>query len=170
MLSQDDRVELLEGWIVPKMTHYPPHAVVLMILQQRLGTVLNSDWQLRIQLPIETPDSEPEPDLAIVRSPAERYMDHHPTQTEIGLVVEIADSSLRRDRRKARIYAGAGATTYWIVNLAERQIEIHSGPDSQQRQFREVRILDADDPITLNLDGQAIAQFTVADFLPPIRN
>ena len=170
ILSQDDRVELLEGWIVPKMTHYPPHAFALTQLQQRLGTVLGVDWYLRIQLPIETQDSEPEPDVVIVRSPPERYLDRHSGATDVGLVVEVADSSIRRDRRKARIYAGAGVATYWIVNVLDRQIEVHTEPDTEHRQFHTIRILAESDVIALTLDGAPVAEFTVAAFLPPVRN
>jgi Uma2 family endonuclease len=167
MLTHDDRVELLEGWIVPKMTHYPPHAWAVMQVPQVLSTAIGSDWCLRIQLPIETPDSEPEPDVAIVLAPADRYLDRHPNGSETGLIVEIADSSLRKDRRKARIYARAGVPACWIVNLNDRQLEVHTQPDPQQRQYHEVRILDASDDVSLVLNSTPLAQFSVSRFLPP---
>jgi Uma2 family endonuclease len=72
-------------------------------------------------------DSEPEPDLAVVAGDARVYMKEHPTTAL--LVVEVADSSLAFDRqRKGRIYAAAAIPEYWIVNLAERVLEVYRMP------------------------------------------
>jgi Uma2 family endonuclease len=140
-----------------------------MQLQDVLSAVIGSDWCLRVQLPIETRDSEPEPDVALVVAPKSQYLSRHPSGRETGVVVEIADSTLRRDRRKARIYARAGVENYWIVHLSERQLEVHSHPDPKQRKYHELRILDANETIALNLGGRTIAEFAVADFLPPVQ-
>lgn len=166
-LSNDDRIELLEGWIVPKMTQYPPHSWALLNAHNILMPGLGTDWHLRSQLPVETSDSEPEPDLAVVRGSIDRYLHRHPTTGEVALIVEIADSSRQKDRRKARIYASIGVPNYWIINLTDRQIEVHSTPNSQKRQYQERRILAEKDRLELNLDGRPSGEFLVEQFLPP---
>ncbi|MCA9081504.1 MAG: Uma2 family endonuclease, partial [Planctomycetaceae bacterium] len=112
-------------------------------------------------------DSEPEPDLAIVRATSD-YCEHHPTTGEIGLVVEVADTSLSRDRLKESIYAQADLPTYWIVDLKRRQVEVHTSPDVAGRRYQEVRVVREDEKIPVILDGQSIGEIAVADFLPPV--
>ena len=73
--------------------------------------------------------NEPEPDLSVVRGESDDYTDHHPGPADIALVVEVADSSLSRDRGEKRDnYARAGIPVYWIVNLVGRQLEVSSNP------------------------------------------
>src|SRR4051812_40621289 len=72
-LKSGDPFELLEGWIVPKMPRNPPHEQTLDIAQTVLRGVLPGDWRLRVQTAITTGDSEPEPDLAVIRNPITRY-------------------------------------------------------------------------------------------------
>src|SRR5438094_1271451 len=85
VFARDKRFELLEGWIVPKMPRNPPHDTSLSLAQDEIGRRLPSDWQLRIQSAITTNDSEPEPDLAIVRGPARAYAQNHPGPGDIAL-------------------------------------------------------------------------------------
>ncbi|MFV0446101.1 MAG: Uma2 family endonuclease [Planctomycetaceae bacterium] len=166
-LGDEDRVELLEGWIVPKMTHNPPHDATIQVVQRLFLRLLSDEWSVRAQSAINTSDSEPEPDLAVVAGPDYRYFDHHPQGAELHLIIEVAESSIRRDRRKARTYAAAGIPHYWIINLNDRQIEVHSAPDAGQRRYREVRILQPGEQVSLLLDGQTIANFPVEQLLPP---
>jgi len=117
LLKENDRAELLEGWIVPKMTHNPPHDATIQRVTQRLLKRLPEGWDFRIQSAITTVDSEPEPDLAIVRGDELIYYERHPHPSDIGLLVEIAESSVENDcRDKSRIYARAGIAPYWVVN------------------------------------------------------
>src|SRR5438128_3370052 len=78
VLTENDRVELLEGWIVPKMPHNPPHDGTISLVLRRLCTSLPDDWIVRAQSAITLPDSETEPDLAVVRGPESRYLSRHP--------------------------------------------------------------------------------------------
>ncbi len=160
--------ELLEGWIVPKMTRHPPHDTTLDKTQEALRDRLSRAWRLRIQSAITTTDSEPEPDIAVVPGPADRYNNRHPGPSDIALLVEVADSSLLEDRNdKGRIYARAGIAVYWIVNVQQRQVEVYtdpSGPISeplygQRRDYRE------DELVPLVIAGQEIAQVPVRDLL-----
>src|SRR6266849_885039 len=119
-LGENDRVELLEGWIVPKMTHNPPHDSTIQIVSECLAERIPVGWKIRIQSAVTTNDSEPEPDLAVVRGQARTYAARHPGPQDIGLIIEIAESSLLQDRHdKARIYARAGISEYWVINLMD---------------------------------------------------
>lgn len=129
VLTENDRVELLEGWIVDKMPQHPAHAGTISILLAKLQARLPKGWIVRVQSPITLGDSEPEPDLAVVRGPEERYLTGHPTPEDIAIVIEVADSTVEHDRvTKARTYARARLPVYWIVNLVEQHVEIYTQP------------------------------------------
>src|SRR4051794_32544531 len=119
VLTEDDPVELLEGWIVFKMPKNPRHDNTVFRVQQLLSRVLPADWLVRVQSAITTGDSEPEPDVTVAAGPVTAYDSRHPGPSEIALVVEVADTSLTRDRvDKQRLYARAQIAAYWIVNLS----------------------------------------------------
>ena len=164
-LVEDDRVELLEGWIVPKVTHIPPHDWTVTRIAALLGKVLPDTWLLRVQCAVTTSDSEP--DHAIVRTPDDCYLQRHPQGKDIGLIIEVAETSVARDRHKAAIYAADGIAVYWIINLKERQIEVHAAPVVKERRFAERRVLLPGETLDLELDGQIIDTLAVADLLPP---
>jgi Uma2 family endonuclease len=128
ILTEDDRLELFEGLLVDKMTEGPAHAAQISMLARIIAAQLGmNDWMLRVQHPITTPDSEPEPDLAIVRTG--RYTEAHPGPADIAVVIEVADSSLSRDRSiKMRIYAAAGIERYLLINLAGHVVEVYGNP------------------------------------------
>ncbi|HTU16419.1 MAG TPA: Uma2 family endonuclease [Gemmataceae bacterium] len=129
VLTENDRVELLEGWIVDKMPQHPAHAGTISVLLAKLQGKLPKGWIVRVQSPITLDESEPEPDLAIVTGPEERYLTAHPTPEDIAIVIEVADSSVEHDRTvKGRAYARARLPIYWIVNLVEQQVEIYTQP------------------------------------------
>src|SRR5579871_3042840 len=129
ILTPDDPVELLEGLLIPKMPKNPAHRMAKRRLLKALEKTLPPGWEVESQEPITTADSEPEPDLSVYRTRADEYANRHPGPQDLVLVVEVADSSLRRDRgRKKRLYARAAVPVYWIVNLVDRQIEIYTDP------------------------------------------
>ncbi len=164
-----DPFELLNGWIVQKMTRNTPHDVAVQILGEVLGAVLPVGWGLRIQCAITVMDSEPEPDGAVVRGRARDYLAHHPLPPDIGLVVEIADTSLNHDRTvKGPIYARAAVGLYWIINLVDAQIEVYSVPsgDVSSPAYRQLQTFRAGQAVPLVLDGQPIAAIPVQDLLP----
>src|SRR5262245_37650542 len=78
ILADDDPGELLEGWIVPKMVHNPPQDNAVELADEALRLRLPAGWHLRVQSTIHTADSEPEPDLAIVRGSARSRAGRHP--------------------------------------------------------------------------------------------
>src|SRR5262249_732711 len=107
VLTPADRIELINGWVGPKVTHNPPHDGTGSIASRRLKACLPSGWIVRTQSSITLPkDSEPEPDLAVVLGPEELYLRKHPLPHQIGLLVEVADTSLAQDQKdKVELYA-----------------------------------------------------------------
>ena len=121
-----ERVELIQGVVVQMSPQNAPHSFVIQLLNRLLMPRLVGRADVRVQLPLAAgPDSLPEPDLALVA--IGNYMTAHPAQAI--LVIEVADSSLKFDRHeKAELYARAGVSEYWVVNLTDRVVERHSDP------------------------------------------
>lgn len=143
ILTPDDRVELLEGLLVEKMTKNPPHRIATKRTRTALEAVLAVGWYVDSQEPIVTPDSEPEPDVVIVRGRTEDYRGGNPPASAVGLVVEVADTTLPRDREdKGRVYARAGIATYWIVNLVDGCVEVYTRPMGTDAAARYARRVD----------------------------
>ncbi len=164
ILGPDDRVELREGWIVEKVSHKPPRARCIGRLTKRLLPVLPEAWELRCQTPIALARSEPEPDFAIIRGPDERYASRHPRPDDIGLLIEVADSSRLGDRRyKGELYAKAKIGDYWIVNLVERIVEVYSQPKGGKTPAYRKRVdYRPGEQVPPRLDGAEIALLDVA--------
>lgn len=171
ILTSDDPVELLEGWLVFKMPKNPPHRVVTYLLRRLLERLLPEGWYVDSQEPITTIDSEPEPDIAVVRGTALEYFDRHPGPQEVALVIEVADATLARDRLiKKRIYARAGIPIYWVVNLVKQQVEVYTQPTltGKQPDYYQRTIYRTTDSIPVLLDGVEIGQIPVREILPPM--
>jgi putative restriction endonuclease len=168
VLHSGDKVELLEGLLVKKMTRKPPHDVALDLANDELGTRIPPGWRLRLQSAITTTDSEPEPDVVVVPGPARRYIRAHPGPTDIALVIEISDTTLDHDRIvKGRIYARARLPVYWIVNIPNRQIEVYTQPRSGRNPtYRQRRDYLPGEKIPLVIAGQEVGSITVEDLLP----
>jgi len=163
VLTENDNVELLEGVLVSKMPHNPKHDGTISVILRKLWTKLPSDWIARIQSAITLEDSEPEPDIAIVKGPEERYLAAHPVPGEIGQVIEVSDSSLENDRRLKKIlYARARIPVYWIVNLLEWQIEVYSEPKTgKSPTYKRREDFGIEYGVPLVIAGKEIATFPV---------
>lgn len=170
ILTEDDRIELLDGWLVEKMVKNPRHEAATRRIRKSLERALPAGWDVDKECPVTLVNqkSEPEPDVMVIRGDPREYEDRHPGPKDVALVIEVADSSLARDRgAKKRIYAAAGVSVYWIVNLIDSRIEVYtlpSGPASQpdygsREDFR------AGDAIPLLIDGQEVARVPVHDIL-----
>ncbi|MBI4601156.1 MAG: Uma2 family endonuclease [Planctomycetes bacterium] len=119
-------------------------------------------------MPITTAESEPEPDLAVVRGPASRYARSHPGPEDVAFLVEVADTTLVRDRGfKGRIYARARVPIYWIVNLVDRQIEVYTGPSgpAEEPGFSSRRDYSLGEAVPVVLEGREIGRIAVKDLL-----
>ncbi len=132
----DERIELLEGQLVPMSPIGPPHSSAVQTLTELLLPALLGRARVFSQSPFAALDSsEPDPDVAIV--PLGDY--HHEHASEAYLIIEVAQSSLARDRgQKQRIYARAGVPEYWIVDVEGRAIEVHREPGYEGYAVREV--------------------------------
>ncbi|MCY2994127.1 MAG: Uma2 family endonuclease [Planctomycetota bacterium] len=168
VLTENDPVELLEGWIVAKMPHKPSHDATIDQTDEILRGQLPTGWRIRIQSAITTDDSEPEPDLAVVLGPASRYATHHPGPQDIALLIEVADSSLAHDRDvKGRLYARAGIAAYWIINLVDMQIEVYNEPSGPTANpgYRQHHTYRAGELLPLVIVRQSVAVIAVRDLL-----
>jgi Uma2 family endonuclease len=168
ILTDNDRVELLQGWIVPKMPQNPPHAATVTRIMRRLMPQLPSEWLLRNQSAITLPQSEPEPDFAVVRGPEEIYFHRHPGPRDVGLLIEVADTTLLHDRRrKGPIYAAARIPYYWIINLVEGVVEVYTQPRAGKAAgYQSQRVSGIKESISLILGGRVATKIPVRDLLP----
>ena len=131
ILTEDDRVELLEGAVIEMSPEGPPHSVVIDRLNWFITRALPAEgYMVRVQHPMTLPPrSEPEPDLAIVDAAASSWSAHPASAL---LVIEVAQASLRKDReRKSRIYASAGIPEYWVADLVDLCVHVHREPHGQ---------------------------------------
>jgi len=149
VLTPDDKVELLEGWIVEKMNQRPIHGYLVRLLSEWFQSRLPAGYIVRCQLPITTQQSEPEPDVAIVVGVHQDYCDRHPVGEECWLVIEVADTSVERDRAKAAIYQSAQVNEYWIVNISSKFVERYRFSSSSEA--AQPLILAADKQIALRI-------------------
>ena len=164
ILTTDDRVEFLEGYLVQKIPQKSPHASTVIRIDYLFKRMLLAQWIVRAQVPITLTESEPEPDLAVVTGNIRTYDQRHPNASEVRLVIEVADSSLAMDREfKGPIYARAGIPEYWIVNLPDAKVEVYTepGPGGYQKQLDFV----SGQSIPLDLDKNSIS-ISVAELLP----
>ena len=164
-LFADERVELLGGAIITMSPQTSPHAGAVYRAFTALYRMLGSAFCVRSQLRVVLDDwSEPEPDIAVCSPDPADYSRAHPTAGQILLVVEVAASSLPYDRgQKAAAYAESGIPTYWIVNLAERRIEVLTEPDQPAGRYTRSEIRTEAENLRL-LGG---ATLPVAEILPP---
>jgi Uma2 family endonuclease len=123
-----ERIELLRGQLVEMSPQGMPHSDVACWLGHYLSRALEMRyWEVRQAMPFAaTDDSEPEPDITVTRHLRRRRS--HPTTA--ALLIEVADSSLLRDRTiKHEIYAEAGVPEYWIVDVKSRTVEVLTKPE-----------------------------------------
>ena len=128
--TEDDRVELIKGEIIKMAAKGRPHSTYNRRLIRELTTLLGNLATLQSQDPIYiAPNSEPEPDLTIVKNTPDDYFLNHPIPSDIFLIIEVADSSLKYDQEvKLPLYAEAGISDYWIFNLIVYHLECYSEP------------------------------------------
>lgn len=165
ILTENDRVELIRGEIIEKMSIGELHAACVKRLNRIFSTRLAQRACVGVQDPIRLADSEPEPDISLLKPRDDDYATSHPEPDDVLLVVEVAEASLDFDRNvKGPLYAENGIAEYWILNLIDRALEVHRAPDAGGR-YADVRILKSGDATDLvRLPGTSLL---VADLFPP---
>jgi len=148
ILAEDERVELIAGEIVRMAPIGSRHAGGVKRLNRRLTRDLGERALISIQDPIAIGDnSEPQPDVAVLRPRPDDYTHSHPKPADVLLIIEVADSSLAYDRGvKIPLYAVAGILEVWLVCLDERCVEVHRDPAPAG--YRNIRGLQSGDRIS----------------------
>jgi Uma2 family endonuclease len=169
VFGADERLELIEGEIVGKVTQNSAPARAIRAVEEALRRIFGEGHDVRVQLPLALGTrSRPEPDVAVVSSSFNDFKTQHPTTAV--LLVEVSDTILQMDRRtKTGLYAREGVAEYWIVNLTDRVLEVHREPTPSSGQplghhYRSVRHVGEAETVTpLVGSGEPIR---VADLLP----
>jgi Uma2 family endonuclease len=168
-LFDGKHVELIEGLIIEMSPMRSRHRTSVVLTGDALRKVFSQGYFISTQCPLNLGEaSEPEPDVAVIAGNVRDYVDAHPTTA--ALIVEIAETSLAYDRTyKMSLYAKAGILDYWIVNIMDRQLEVHRNPRVDTTQpyrfgYADITILTVTDSVTPLVMPQAV--IAVADLLP----
>ena len=142
ILTEDDKVELLNGEIIEMSPIKNPHKGIVNWFTNYLSQLLAGKAVISPQNPIKLGDySEPEPDITLCKFDKNFYRDKDTTVEDIIVVIEVADSTLYKDREiKLPIYAENGIPAYWIVNLPDEQVEMYSNPMGKLYKSRELAV------------------------------
>lgn len=168
LFDPDDDYELIHGYLVKKMAKNRAHIWVVRLLVTFLRELFvgGEDWFVAKEDPIGLYESEPEPDVLIIRGKESDYW-NLPEPQDIGLAVEVADSTLSTDRAvKKPLYASEGIMQYWIVDVNGRQIEVYTKPVGSDY-IGEV-VYSEDEAVPVVLDGVEFGRILPSDILPPL--
>lgn len=176
VLLDGEPIELLDGVLVYKnradsgddvMTHGERHTSVVRKLQRLLYKVESLGLSMQSQLPvIISVTSEPEPDITVMKGVIGEYDGRKPTASEILLIVEVADSSLKIDRiTKKQLFALAGIPSYWIVNLNDNIIEFYSQPDLNEGEYKSRRDFTTADLLTIDFGSEKKLEIAVSEII-----
>ena len=166
-IGDAEDVELIEGLLVTKIGRNRPHVQAGKLGLEALLRIAPPGWHVAKEDPVIASDwSKPDPDLALVRGRVAYYSNRDVAAADMGLVLEIADSSLAEDRDvMGRLYAAGGIPAYWIVNLVDRRVEVYTDPDPAGG-YRAKAIFQPGEQIPVTLDGAEVGRVPVIDLLP----
>lgn len=141
ILTEDDRVELLNGEVIEMAPIGPRHAACVKRLAELLSAKVKKTAIIGVQDPIQLDDYfEPEPDITILKRRADFYVEGHPSPADVLIAIEVADTTVDTDRLvKLPAYARAGIPETWLINLPEDRVEVHSRPNRDV--YQEIRIV-----------------------------
>ncbi len=147
VLSDDERVELLDGEVVQMSPMGPRHSGVVGLLIDWLTSNKQSDWAVQCQAPLHLGStSMPEPDLMLLAHPPADYRGRYATAADVLLLIEVSDASRQVDLTlKRRLYAEADINEYWVVDLAMNAIVVHRDPDAGD--YRDVQSITRDSEV-----------------------
>jgi Uma2 family endonuclease len=169
ILTEDDRVELVEGLICRKPMKNGPHSMSCRRTAANLARTVPADaYFVTREDPVSIPgrDSMPEPDISVVRGGSDDYLEQ-PTAADVPMVVEVAAgrgrlANARGD--KLGTYAGGNIPVYWIVNLVDRQVEVYTGPGPAG--YATCTTFKPGDQVPVVIDGCQLPSIAVDDLLP----
>jgi Uma2 family endonuclease len=166
----ESRIELLGGLLVEKMTKGDPHDFATTRLGSLLRTILlPAGWVIREEKSVQLGRLwRPEPDVAVVRGPDDRYRKGSPGPADIALIVEVSDATYEKDRGgKWHGYARAGVPLYWIVNLPARQVEVYTNPTGHDTEARYQNQTNYDESaeVPVSIDGREVGRVAVRELL-----
>ncbi|HZW34426.1 MAG TPA: Uma2 family endonuclease [Isosphaeraceae bacterium] len=165
-LLDDPRIELLDGYLVRKLPKNPEHSWTTKAVFKGRDNRLPPGWTWQTEQPVRIPAyDEPEPDIAIIRGSDADYKHRKPGPADVALLVEVSDTTLSIDRGlKLSAYAREGIPVYWIVNLVDRQVEVHTGPGPAGYAMRQDFQPGQHVPVVIG--GQQCAPIAVDSILP----
>ena len=169
IFGRNGQVKLVEGLLVIPMVKNPPHVIATGSTQDELVRRVPAGWYVSVQDPLTTDDSEPEPDLKIVRGARRDYAGRHPGPADLALVVEVADTSLAFDQgMMKRIYARGAVPVYWLLNLPDHRLEVYTDPTgpADHPDYRQRQDYGPEDEVPLVIDGREVGRIAVRDLLP----
>jgi Uma2 family endonuclease len=169
-IGADEQVELIDGHVMTKMPKNPPHIMVGKLLDRIFWRLLDgTGWHPSKDADVTVTEYDrPQPDLAVVRGDPEDYRDRHATAADIGLAIEISDSTLIRDRSiKMPRYAAAKIPVYWIVNLIDEQFEVYTNPalTPTGASYMSSMIFRRGENVPVVIGGKQIGEVAVSDIL-----
>jgi Uma2 family endonuclease len=164
IIREGEKVELILGQIFTMAAKGTRHTLSTRKLFKQLLALIGDRADVQSQDPITLPNnSEPEPDIVIARLRLDDYANSHPSPADIILVIEVADSSIKFDRdTKAPLYAAAGISEYWIVNLIDNHLEIYRQPEGSI--YTSIQIVTPPRSINLPQFPETVVQ--IGDFFP----
>lgn len=168
-LTEDNPIELLQGWLVQKMAKKPRHSTSTRIIRKLLAEMMPPGWYVDSQEPLTTADSEPEPDIMIVRGTVMDYLDRHPGPEDVALVVEVSDATLNRDQTlKKQLYAAAAVPVYWVVNLPDNQVEVYSQPfvGTAKPDYRQRQTYNLSESVPVWIGTELVGEIPVVHLFP----
>jgi Uma2 family endonuclease len=164
-IGSQDRVELIDGLVVTRMSKNPPHILAGKLLFAALTGIVPTGWHVTKDDDVLVSEHDkPQPDLAVVRGSPRDYRDKYATRDKIALAVEISESTLASDQSlKMPRYATAEIPVYWIVDLVHEQIEVYTHPSGGRYGNRAVFTKGQEIPVVI--DGKIISQIAVSEIL-----
>jgi Uma2 family endonuclease len=165
IFAPDERVELLEGRIIWMIAKGTAHRSAVGRIDRLLQDCLKNRALICVQDPVKLNErSEPEPDISVVKIDPLDYADHHPTPSEVYLIIEVADSSLKLDcETKAQAYSLAGIKDYWVLDVVKRELHIFR---NQTQNGYESQVIIGETVSVSPLEFPDL-QIRLSDMLPP---
>jgi len=171
LFDEDRRVYLWGGRICEKMAKTVSHAFTSIRVTEAIRAQMPAGWLASHENPVRLDDRHvPLPDVTFIRGPLEAYEreNRHPTAADVGLLVEVAVTSLPRDLGvRAEVFARALVPAYWVADVRGRSIVEHRRPEVVDGvgRYADVRAYGPEEEVPLVFDGREVARLPVRDLI-----